>query len=102
MSRNYVSRLDEHLPAPHQLTDLCLSRDGNHLAVAVQGQGCRSLRFYALEGGLRLISKVENCHGGEARLWLSWLNDSRFVSWTAEDSSVKVWKLSTRRKESML
>ena len=58
VSRNYVSRLDAHLPAPHQLTDLCLSRDGAHLAVAVQGEGCRSLRFYEVEGGLRLVSKV--------------------------------------------
>ena len=97
-----MSRLDAHLPAPHQITDLCLSRDGTHMAVAVQGQGCRSIRFYALEGGLRLISKVENCHRGEGRVCLSWLSDNRFFSWAAEDDSVKVWKLSTRRKESMM
>lgn len=57
VSRNYISRLDDQLPAPHQLTDICLSRDG-HIAVAVQGKGCRSLRFYAEESGLRLVSKV--------------------------------------------
>lgn len=35
ISRNYVSRLDAHLPSPHQLTDICLSKDNAHLAVAV-------------------------------------------------------------------
>jgi NET1-associated nuclear protein 1 (U3 small nucleolar RNA-associated protein 17) len=48
ISRNYVSRLDQHLPAPHQLTDICLSKDGTILAAAVEGIGCRSLRFFAL------------------------------------------------------
>jgi len=56
--------LDDNLPAPHQLTDICLSKDGTIMAVVVEGIGCRSLRFYALEGGLRLVSKVENCHSG--------------------------------------
>jgi WD40 repeat protein len=45
---------------------------------------------------------VENCHRGEGTLSLLALSDSRFLSYSGEDSSVKVWRLSTRRKESLL
>jgi WD40 repeat protein len=103
VTRNYVSRLDKHLPSPHQVTEICLSRDNEHLAVAVQGIGCRSLRFYTFEGSeLKLTSKVENCHSGQDSISLCNLSDNRFLSYTTSDSNVKVWKLSTRRKESML
>lgn len=46
VTRNTISKLDNSFPSPHQLTDLCLSRDGSRLAVAVEGLNQRSLRFY--------------------------------------------------------
>ena len=35
ISRNLVSRLDSNIPQPHQITDVCFSRDGNRLVAAV-------------------------------------------------------------------
>lgn len=46
VNRNVISRLDNSFPCPHQITDLCLSKDGSKLVVAVEGLNLRSLRFY--------------------------------------------------------
>jgi hypothetical protein len=59
VNRNIVSRLDNNLPTPHQITDICFSKDGNHLGVVLQGINCRSLKFYQYDReDFNLVSKV--------------------------------------------
>jgi WD40 repeat protein len=102
VGRNMVSRLDQHFPCPHALTDLCLSRDGSRMAVVVEGVNTRSLRFYSHDRGqYELVSKVENCHSGSEPVGLLLLGEL-FVSYSRSDPAVKVWRLTSRRKQSIL
>lgn len=82
---------------------ICLSKDNSHLAVVVEGTNCRAIKFYEIESNsVKLVSKVENCHLGAGNISLWPLSENRFLSYAATDKDVKVWKLSSRRKESML
>jgi hypothetical protein len=91
--------LDNNLPTPHQITDFCFTKDGTHLVVAIEGVNCRCLKFYEYDKeDFKLVSKVDNCHIGQSRITLLNIGDNKFISYANDDSRIKVWKLSIRRK----
>ena len=47
------------------------------------------------------MSKVENCHEGAERISLGRFSE-KFVSWSAGDVEIKVWKEMNRKKQSVL
>ena len=68
----------------------------------VEGVNCRSLKFYTHDNGrYELTSKVDNCHRGTSPLNLLVFADN-FISYSNSDPAIKVWRMTSRKKQSIL